>query len=361
VGGLLGRLGAVYFVFAVLVPVLPAPRTRALGGVGLALLGLGAAGQAVGGTGGGAGFTLVNGILAALGALIATLAAVLAWRRRRAPGVLREVGEAAPDRGHPGLDPLLLAGLTLAAAGPHLLAIGVGMLLALAAAARGAVRAGRTLWLAPLVAAGGLLSVGLYLALTILGPAGGAVAGLADGPFSPAAERLLAGLLGGAGLLVAGLPPLHRAPWGLSLTPIGAILLARIVAPGFPGGLADWQAPAAFLVVAALAGAAVGGRWLGVVAAGGTAALWSGLPEGIVPGCVLVLWAWMADQLASLATRRGIGIVDRWSGLPGLVPALAALPALTALLRAQVLISALGVVAVAVGLSIEAGHRFRHG
>ena len=360
-GGLLESLGAVYLVFAVIVPVLPAPRARALGGVGLSLLALGAAGKAVGGTGGGAVFTLVNGILAALGAVIAALAAVLAWRRRRAPEVLRDVGEPAPDRGHPGLDPLLLGGLALAAAGPHLVAIGVGTLLALAAAARGAVRADRAVWLAPLAAAGGLISLGLYLALTILGPQGGAVAGLADGPFSPAAERLLAPLLGGAGLLVAGLPPLHRAPWGLSLAPIGAVLLARIVAPALPGGLADWQAPVVFLVVAGLAWAAVGGRWLAVVAAGGTAAIWSGLPGGIVAGCVLVLWAWLGDQLASLATRRGIGIGDRWAGVPALVPALAALPALIALLRAQVVISAFAVLAVAAGLWIEAGRRSRHG
>jgi hypothetical protein len=361
VGGLLARLAAVYVVFAVLVAILPAPRARALGGIGLALLGLGAAGEAAGGPGGGILFTGVNVGLAAAGVVIALGATVLARRPGSTPEPAREPGPALDARGHPGLDPLLLAGLALAAAGPHLITIGAGGVMALAAAARGAVRAGRAAWLAALVAAGGLLSIALWLAFTILGPAGGGVGGLAGGPFSPAAERLLAPLLGGAGLLVAGLPPLHRAPWRLSLAPLGAILVARIVAPAFPGGLADWEALVGLLLMAALAWAAVTGGWRAVAAAAGMAALWSGRLEGVVPGCVLVLWAWTADQLAAAAEPKGVRVGARWAGVPALIPALATLPALVALLGSQVLISVLGVVAVMTGLGVEARRRSRAG
>ncbi len=360
-GGLLERFGAVYVGFAVLVAILPAPRARALGGIGLALLGLGAAGEAAGGPGGGILFTGVNAGLAAAGVVIALGATVPAWRRWSMPQRARKSGVALDARGHPGLDPLLLAGFALAAAGPHLIAVGIGALMALAAAARGAVRAGRAAWLAPLVAAGWLLSIGLWLALTILGPAGGGMGGLADGPWSPAAERLLAPLLGGAGLLVAGLPPLHRAPWRLSLAPLGAILVARIVAPAFPGGLAEWEALVGLLLIAALAWAAVTGGWRAAVAAGGMASLWSGRPEGVVPGCVLVLWAWTADQLAAAAEPKGVRVGARWAGVPALIPAVAALPALIALLGSQVLISVLGVVAVIIGLGVEARRASRAG
>lgn len=355
---LLERLAQVYFLAAVVVLVLPPPWARALGGIGLCLLGLAAAGDAVGGAGGDARFTTANEILAATGALIVLSSLAAAWRRRGATGSPVESRVPAPATGHPGLDPLLLAGLALAAAGPHLLAVGAGALLALAAAARGAIQAGRARWVIPLALAGLLLSIALALALTILGPGGGGVGRLPDGPFSPAAERLLVPLFGGAGLLVAGLPPLRRAPWRLALVPLGALLVFRIVVPAFPGGLSEWQASADILLVAALGCAALCGRWREVGAAAGLAALWSGRTGGLVAGSVLVLWAWAADQLALARAGRGIGLRARWAGVPALVPASAALPALTAMLREQVTVSVLGVAAVAVGLGVAARRRF---
>lgn len=356
--GWAGWLAPIYFAGALPVLLLPGPRPRALGGIGLALLGLAAASEAVGDPGASGFFTGVNELLALAGGLLVVAAGVVGWRGRRNQALS---GAAAPPPlvGYPGLDPLLLAGLTLASAGPHLLVVGAGALLALTAGARGAIRAGRASWLVLLVLSAGSLSVALGLTSIILGPAGGEIRGLAEGPFSPAAERLLVMLLGGAGLLVAGLPPLHAAPWRLALSPVAAIVLVRVVGPAFPGGLVEWQAFAMLLLLVALALAASLGRWSGVAAAAGLATLWSGRTEGILPGCGLVLWAWLSDLLAVVGQGRGFGLRLRWAGIAGLVPVAAALPALIALLRAQVLLPVLGVAAVGAGLGLELGRRSR--
>jgi hypothetical protein len=350
VDALLERLPLVYAAAVVLTLFLPTARARALGGIGLCLIALAAAGDAVGGPGGGSDFTTTNEGLAILGAAVVLAALVLVIRRRLpslAGGHWAETGiTAAPDT----LDPPLLAGLLLAALGPHLLIVAAGALVAMTAVVRRVIRAERTLRLAPLLVSGAHLGTAFALAFTILGPLGGGLATLPTGPFSPAAERLLVMLMGGATLLLAGLPPLHRGPYGLALERLGAVLLVRILAPAFPGGLSDWQALAMLLLVGSLAYAAFAGRWRQAAVAAGFLTLWSGQRNGEVAGLVLVCWGWVAWAGGQALARRGILLDSRWAGVPALIPGLAILPALIATLRSQVVLSVAAVLVVAIGL-----------
>jgi hypothetical protein len=349
VDAILERLPLVYATAVALTLFLPTVRARALGGIGLCLIALAAAGDAVGGPRGGREFTTINEGFALLGAavVLAALMLVIRGRLRSPTEGGREVG-ITPVPGE--LDPLPLAGLLLAALGPHLLIVAAGALLALAAALRQVIRAQRPLWLGPLLLAGALLGTAIALTFTILGPLGGGLAMLPVGPFSPAAERLLVMLVGGATLVVAGLPPLHRAPYGLALAPLGAVLLVRILAPAFPGGLSDWQPLAMLLLVASLAQAAFGGRWRQAAVAAGFLALWSGQRNGALAGLVLVCWGWAAWAGGQALARRGIRLDSRWAGIPAAIPGLVILPALIATLGSQVVVSVLAVVVVAIGL-----------
>ena len=346
---LLERLPLVYGAAVALTVFLPTARARALGGIGLCLIALAAAGDKAGGAGGGSEFTTINEGLALLGAavVLAAMVAVIRGPRRSPTEDGREAG-ITPAIG--ALDPLLFAGLLLAALGPHLLIVAAGALLALAAALRQVIRAHRPLWLGPLLLTGAVLGTAFALVFTILGPLGGGLAMLPAGPFSPAAERLLVMLVGGATLLVAGLPPLSRAPYGLALAPLGAVLLARVLAPAFPGGLSDWQPLAMLLLVASLAQAAFVGRWRHAAVAAGFLALWSGQHQGMLAGLVLVCWGWGVWAGGFALARRGIRLDSRWAGIPSVIPGVALLPALIATLGSQVVVSVLAVVVVAIGL-----------
>jgi hypothetical protein len=350
VDALLERLPLVYAAAVVLTLFLPTARARALGGIGLCLIALAAAGDAVGGPGGGSEFTTANEVLASLGAAVVLAALVLVILRRlpSLPGGLwADSGKpAAPDTP----DPPLLAGLLLAALGPHLLIVAAGALAALASAVRQVLRAERPLWLAPLLISGAFLGTGFALAFTILGPLGGGVAMLPTGPFSPAAERLLVMLMGGATMLMAGLPPLQRGPYGLALAPLGAVLMVRMLAAAFPGGLSDWQPLAMLLLVGSLAYAAFCGRWRLAAVAAGFLTLWSGQRNGELAGLILVCWGWVACAGGQVLARRGILLDSRWAGVPALIPSLAILPALIATLRSQVVLSVAAVLVVAIGL-----------
>lgn len=345
---LLEQLPLVYAAAVALSAFLPTARARALGGIGLCLIALAAAGDRAAGAGGGSEFTTINEGLAILGAAVVVAALVLRRRLPSLPG--GPPAGTGITRGSDTLDPLLLAGLLLAALGPHLLIVAAGALLALAAALHQVIRAHRLLWLGPLLLAGALLGTAFALTFTILGPLGGGLAMLPAGPFSPAAERLLVMLVGGATLLVAGLPPLHRAPYGLALAPLGAALLARILAPAFPGGLSDWQPLAMLLLVASLAQAAFGGRWRQAAVAAGFLVLWSGQHNGALAGLVLVCWGWAAWAGGQALARRGIRLDSRWAGIPAVIPGLVILPALIAALGSQVVLSVLAVLVVAIGL-----------
>lgn len=349
------QLRLVYGFFAVVVALLPAARARRLGGAGLAALGLGAAAEVVGGAEAPGSFTSVNLILAGTGIALVVAALYMTLRGAGEPAV----SPAAPlsGAGHPGLDGFLLAGLTLASAGPHLILIGLGLVLSIVGAARGAVRSGMRLWLVPLIAGAGLLSTALFLTLTILGPMGDAVMVLPSGPFSPPAERMLVLLFAGGALLLAGLPPLTRAPWRLALAPVGAVLLVRVLRPGFPQGLADWQPLAMLLLTAMFTAAALTRRWPLMAVVGGLATLWAGDRRGVLAGWVLVLWGWLADQAEALRAARGISLSPRWAGVAALVPGLAALPALESVLRAAVVLPTLAALAAIVGFGLGVRRR----
>lgn len=346
-----------YAVLAVVVVLLPTARARALAGAGLGLAALGVAADSAGGAVSGTTFATTNEILIGLGAAVVISAAVLAWRFRHASG--GAAGSAAEPalRFHPDL--LLLLGLLLAAAGPHLILLGAGTFLVLLSAARLTLLSRRPAWLALIICSAGLLAAALFLLFTILGSHGGGMANLASGPFSPAAERLLVFLIGLASLSLSGLPPFHRAPWRLSLAPLGAVLLVRVLAAALPEGLGDWESPAMLWLVAALAYGALAGRWPIVLVAGGLISLWSGLTAGIFPGCVLVLWGWLDGAGLLTTARLGGPGRERWSGLKALVPALAAPFGLAAALSSEVLLPVLAVVAISLALAIEAGRRPR--
>jgi hypothetical protein len=340
-------VGTAYFFCAVLVVVLPVARARTLGAAGLALLALGTASSAVGSGMASSSFTTTNQVLTGAGIAIALMAGVLAVRdRNRTP-----LGDVRPDRPwKQQSDPLLLGGLALAAAGPHLLWVGSGALLSLVAAGRMTLRAGRRWWFVPLIVAGTLLGAALYLLATILGPLGGSMASLPAGPFSPPAEQLLVMLIGTGSLLLSGLFPLQGAPWRLALTPLAAVLVARLIAPALPGGLSDWQPLAMLLLTVAFAAAAAGGNAGRMAVTGGLAALWGGQASGVLAACVLVLWGWLVDYGATAGWGRALP--RQWAGVPALVPAVAALPALEAALRVQVLLPVLATVGAVAGFGL---------
>ncbi|HTL04990.1 MAG TPA: hypothetical protein VL241_04540 [Gemmatimonadales bacterium] len=340
---LAGRLPLVYAALAVLVALLPTPRRRALGGSGLGLLALATAAERVAPQGD-LRFHQVNFALAAAGILLVLLAPLA-----RGPADRIQPAAAAgtaPRRSHL----LLPTGLLLAVLAPHLLLVGLGAALAVGWASANGLRAHRTLALAVLLFAAGCLGTALALMLIISGPLGGRLAGLAEAPFSLAAERLLTLLLGSALLLLSGATPFVRLPWRVALAPLAAALLLRLVAPLFPEGLRAWQAPAMLLLAIGVTWSVWRRAWPEAAIAGGLLALWSGFPEATLPGSVLVGWGWVVDTGATAGASRGVRMQPRWAGLMALPAGLAALPALTAGLRAQVLIPVLAVLGVVSGL-----------
>ena len=347
---MLERLPLVYVAALTLTLLLPTNRGRALAGIGLCLIALAAAGDAVGGRGGGSQFTATNEGLAVVGAAVVVAALLLVAGHRLQCRVPPRPLETHPVPAADAGDALLFAGFLLGALGPHLLLVALGVAVSLAGAIRRVIRARSALWLGPLLVAGALFAIGFALIFTILGPLGGALAILSAGPVSPAAERLLVMLMGSSVLLIAGLPPLARAPYRLGLAPLGAVLIARILAPAFPGGFTDWQPLAMLLLVASLSYAAFTRRWAHVAAAAGFLALWSGERTGVRAGLVLVCWGWAVSAGTLVLARRGIRLDSRWAGLPALIPGLAILPALVATLRSQVVLSVVALLVLAMGL-----------
>jgi len=348
VDALLDRLGWVYVLLAVPVVLLPTLRARAVGGAGLALVGLAAAAQQAAPGPATRGFLRVNAALVLVGMLgIGT--ALMMGRRRLSPQSGPELPDAAAGTSV-SLDGIAFAGLIIALLAPQLLLLGLGVALCLASAVRATVRARRPLALVPLIAAAIALGLAFGLLFTVLGPLGTRLGALAQGPVSPAAERALALLIVGSALVIAGVPPLDRMPWGLGLAPLAAILLGRLVVPVFPEGLALWQAPAVLLLAIALSWASATGRWTRACVAAGLLGLCSGERSGVVAGVVLVLWGWLVETGVALAARRGSSLSQRWDGALALPAALAALPALTASLRVQALLSTLALGGTVAGL-----------
>jgi hypothetical protein len=352
VDALFERLDWLYAGLALLVVLIPLARFRALGAAGLSLVLLAAASDRVGGPSSGTTFATVNEVLTVLGGLVVVVAAVVAMTGGRRASEASS-SPVVPQPPFPNRHPLFFIGLALAAAAPHLLLVELGILLVLVAAARVAVAARRFRWLALLVVGGGALGAALVLAVTILGPAGGQMSGLRDGPFSPAAERLLVLLLGAGTLLLAGLPPVHRAPWGLGLAALAAILMGRVALPAFPGGVIEWQPLAMLLLAGAGVWAALARRWPALAVAAGLTSLWSGVPPGVLAAQLLVIWGWLLAILAGLRLGRMPNAAAPWRRLALLVPALAALPALEAGLGAQVVLSVAFVAGTVIAFVVE--------
>ena len=342
-----------YSGLALLVALIPAPRHRAFAGAGLGLALLGAAGDRAGGRAAGTTFTTINEVLLLLGGAVVVAAALMEFRRGGSP----QAEPSSPPSASRYPDPLLLSGLALAAAAPHLLLLELGILLALVSVVRAALRSADRWWLAVPLLGGALAGVALTLMLTIIGPGGGTIAALSDGPFSPPAERLLVMLLGAAVLLLAGIPPFSRTPPGLALAPLAAILMARLVVPVLPGGLLEWQPLAMLLLLVSGGFAAFGGRWAAFAVVAGLAGLWSGEPSAAFAALVLVLFGWLAE----LAGSGRLGPIGRlpagWHGLPLVIPALAALPVLAGGLRSQVVLSVALVATAIVALVFRGARR----
>jgi hypothetical protein len=337
--------GWLYNGLALLPGLIARPRHRAHAGAGLGLALLGAAGDRAGGHAAGTTFTTINEVLVLLGAGVVVAAAVAGFRR--GPRLPSERNLPLPPSRYP--DPVLLTGLALAAAAPHLLLLELGVVLALVSAVRTSLRHGAARWwlAVPLLGAA-LVGIALALMLTILGPDGGSIAALPDGPFSPPAERLLVMLLGAGSLLLAGIPPFSRSSPGLALAPLAGILMARLVAPVLPGGLLEWQPLAMLLLLLSGGLAAFRGRWAAFAVVAGLAGLWSGEPSAGFAALVLVLFGWLTDQAASDRVGPLGRFPARWAGLALVIPALAALPVLAGGLRSQVVLSvALAVTGIA--------------
>ena len=348
---LLERSDWLYAALAVLVALIPSRGWRGLGGVGLSLALLGVAAGLVEGPAGDPVFVTTNEILIGAGALLVLGAALLGWKA----GADR--GEPPPARGSGFPDPLLLTGLALAAAAPHLLLLALGIALAAAAALRRTIASGRRGWIIPLGAGVVAIGIGIAMMFTILGEESASLARLAEGPWSPAGEGLLVLLFGLGGFALSGLPPLHRAPWRLTLGPVGAVLLARLIAPALAGGLLHWQAAGMGVAVLSAAWSVRLGRWDLLAVAAGIAALWSGDPEARFAGSALVLTGWLLDRAAARELAPAPALPRRWRGVALLLPALLAPLALAGMLAEQVALPVLLVLVAAAGGLVEFGRR----
>lgn len=340
-----------YALLALLTVLLSPIRARALAAAGLCLVALGGAAAWIGDDDFSGVFGAVNGFLVTAGIAIVLLAATWAWRVRgqSQPALAESRPRRLPDW-------LLIAGLAAATFAPHLILVAAGVFLTLVSAAATVIRSGRSRWIVVIAAGAVLLGAGFSLLFIILGPYGGRIGDLAGGPFSPPAERLLTILLGLGPLTLAGLFPFHQAPWRLSLAPLAAILLARVLIQALPEGLGDWQAPAMLWLAVALAVAAFQRRWAAALVAGGIIGMWSGRPESIFPGVITVVGGCLLDTgLLSHRTQPESPRDRAWLA----APAVALVLLLEAGLRSQVLLSVFALASAVAALSLESFRRGR--
>jgi hypothetical protein len=249
-----------------------------------------------------------------------------------------------------------VGGVVLAATGPHLLVVGLGVLLASLAVWAGEARPrGFRAALPFLLTAGALIPAG-WLLLAIAGEQKLAVVSLSDLPLSPAAEALLAPLLLGAAWSLTGLWPLPRSRVAGITGVAGALLLARIAVPVLPHGLEHWR-PLAFPVLAlGVCQGIASGRWPAVMIAAALMALVSGSAE--FPAAVWCLGG------AALATELAARLWPRQPGWVRCASAVAAgygvWPATVAGLRAEVVYTTLAVggaaILLAAGIRVDPSH-----
>jgi hypothetical protein len=240
-----------------------------------------------------------------------------------------------------------LAGVVLAATGPHLLIVGLGVLFASLAVWGGATRPrGFPATLPFLVTVAALIPAG-WLFLAIAGEQGLVVVSLSDLPLSPAAEALLAPLLLVAAWSLTGLWPLPRSRAAGVTGVAGLLLLARVAVPALPQGLDHWR-PLAFPILAiGLWQGIVSRRWSTVMIAGALMALASGSAESAAAAWCLG-GAALAKELAARLWPRRLGWVRCAAALAG---GYGVWPATVAGLRAEVVYTALALAGAAILLA----------
>ena len=305
-------------------------------------------------------FLRAGGPLAALACALALWtagAAMVILARASARSITRRLASPplTPDfrstAGPRHIDLIAIAGIVATLAGPHVVVVLGGVLVATWAAWLASHRPGaRPLPVAPtltlvLIPAGWLLA-------TIAGPVGLGIAALPQVPLSPAAELLLAPALLLAAWATAGLWPLQRQLPGALVAPAGALLLARIAHPLVSDGLEYWRPLTVPLLVLGLWHAASWSRWPLVIAGAAILAVAGGTP---VPtgGCAALLAISIALELRSamdLAPPRTI-LVRAASWPPATI---AGVMVLEEVLRGEVVYSTLGILVLAL---IVAGGR----
>jgi hypothetical protein len=160
----------------------------------------------------------------------------------------------------------LVIGALVAAAGRHLVAVFLGVMVTGWSGWRLARAAGGSrVPVAPVLTL--VLVPACWLMATIAGPEGLRMATLGELPISPAAELAIAPALLLAGWAVSGLWPLHRQEPGPFSAVVGVLLVVRVAIPTVPDGLEHWRALALPVIVLGLWHAALSGRWSSVAVA----------------------------------------------------------------------------------------------
>jgi len=309
---------------------------------------------------------VVISFLRAGGALAALACALALW----AAGTAIVIGARAPIRniarrlasppltpdfrfsaGPRRIDLIAIAGIVATLAGPHVVAVFGGVLVATWAAWLASHRPGtRPLPVAPILTLV-LIPAGWLLA-TIAGVVGLGIAALPQVPLSPAAELLLAPALLLAAWATAGLWPLQRQLPGALVAPAGALLLARIGHPLVPDGLEYWRPLTVPLLVLGLWHAASWSRWPLVIAGAAILAVAAATP---VPTA-----GWAALLAISIALQLRLAmdlsppqtIAVRAASWP--LATIAGVMVLEEVLRGEVVYSTLGILVLAL---IVAGGR----
>ncbi|HTG51149.1 MAG TPA: hypothetical protein VL915_11700, partial [Gemmatimonadales bacterium] len=305
-------------------------------------------------------FLRAGGPLAALACALALWtagAAIVILARASARSITRRLASPplTPDfrstAGPRHIDLIAIAGIVATLAGPHVVVVLGGVLVATWAAWLASHRPGaRPLPVAPTLTL--VLIPAGWLLVTIAGPVGLGIAALPQVPLSPAAELLLAPALLLAAWATAGLWPLQRQLPGALVAPAGALLLARIAHPLVRDGLEYWRPLTVPLLVLGLWHAASWSRWPLVIAGAAILAVAGGTPVPTA-GCAALLALSIALELRSamdLAPPRTI-LVRAASWPPATI---AGVMVLEEVLRGEVVYSTLGILVLAL---IVAGGR----
>ena len=143
-----------------------------------------------------------------------------------------------------------------------------------------------------------------WFAATVAGPGNQTVAGLADAPFSPPAELILAGIAGLVALVLLGPWPLHgNSAHGL-LGLVGAAIMLKVALQAAPLGITYWQ-PLGFLLAVIGGWAAVAARRADLLVIAVTfAALWAGA-DAMIGAALLAL---LEPVAARLPGRVGVAV-----------------------------------------------------